>query len=253
MGELVIGVDLGGTKIETIVARRSADRSQLDVLSRRRVPTESERGYAAIIDNAARLIEEPARTAGHDPRPVPIGAGMPGGATRRGGLIKNSNTVCLNGRPFRADLEEALGRRMAFDNDANCFALAETLLGAGAAHRDGIVFGVIMGTGVGGGVVVRGEVWGGAQGIAGEWGHHSAFSGPEARPCYCGHRGCLETYVSGPAVERAYEARAGTRLPLARIAELRGQDAHADAVVEEFLDAFGRGIANVIAILDPVA
>src|SRR5689334_22025820 len=106
MGELVIGVDLGGTKIEAIVAERSPDRAQLDVKSRRRVPTESERGYRAIVDNAARMIEETAREAGLDVRTVPIGVGMPGGTTRRGGLVKNSNTVCLNRRPFRADLEE---------------------------------------------------------------------------------------------------------------------------------------------------
>jgi fructokinase len=251
-GELCIGVDLGGTKIEAVVARRGGERT-LEVISRRRVPTGSDRGYRAVVDSTADLVQETARGAGLDPATVPVGVGMPGGTTRRGGLVKNANVVCLNGRPFRADLISALGRPLAFDNDANCFALAETLLGAAAAHRDGIVFGVIMGTGVGGGVVVRGEVWEGAQGIAGEWGHHRAFSGDDARACYCGARGCVERYISGPAVEDEYARRAGVRLPLARIVERRGDDPHAAVAVEELVDAFGRGLANVIAILDPTA
>src|SRR4051794_27279513 len=123
--ELVIGVDLGGTKIEAVVARRAADRAALEVVSRHRVPTASERGYEAVVDTAARLVEETARGGGLDLLAVPIGVGMPGGTTRAG-LVKNCNAVCLNGRPFRADLERALGRPAAFDNDANCFALAET-------------------------------------------------------------------------------------------------------------------------------
>ncbi len=249
MGELVIGVDLGGSKIEAVVARRDGLCGRGD-LARRRVPTNGERGYQAVIDATVQVIEEAAREEGLDPGRVPLGVGLPG-STSCLGLVKNANAVCLNGRPFRVDLEEALGRPVAFDNDANCFALAEARLGAVSSFTDGIVFGVIMGTGVGGGVVVRGEVWEGAQGIAGEWGHHRAFSGEEARPCYCGGRGCLETYLCGPAVEDAYERRAGTRLPLARLAELRAEDAHAAAVIEDFLDAFGRGIANVIAVLDP--
>jgi fructokinase len=250
--ELCIGVDLGGTKIEAVVARRGGE-GRLEVISRRRVPTGSERGYRAVVDTTADLLRETARGAGLDPATVPIGVGMPGGTTRRGGLVKNANLVCLNGRPFRADLGSALGRPLAFDNDANCFALAETLLGAASAYRDGIVFGVIMGTGVGGGIVVHGSAWEGAQGIAGEWGHHRAFSGEQARACYCGAHGCLERYVSGPAVEDEYARRSGVRLPLARIAERRGDDPHAAAAVEELIDAFGRGLANVIAILDPSA
>jgi fructokinase len=166
--------------------------------------------------------------------------------------VKNCNAVCLNGRPFRADLAARLGRHVAFDNDANCFALAETVLGAASAHREGVVFGVILGTGVGGGVVVDGKVWQGAQGIAGEWGHHRLVSGPDARPCYCGERGCLERYLCGP-VEEAYAARAGARLGLAEIARRRGEDANAAAAMAEMLDAFGRGLANVIDVLDPSA
>lgn len=263
MGELVIGVDLGGTKIESVLARRGAAEGSapLEALARRRVPTHGDRGYRAVLDATADLVAATAREAGLDLRDVPIGMGMPGGTTRVGSLVKNANVVCLNGRPFRSDLEETLGRPLAFDNDANCFALAETVLGAASAHRDGIVFGVILGTGVGGGLVVRGEVWPGAQGIAGEWGHHRAFVGEGARPCYCGGRGCVERYLSGPAVEEEYARRCAhdggdphaPRLPLADIAARRGHDRHADAAIEELVDAFGRGLANVIAILDPSA
>jgi fructokinase len=251
MSELVIGVDLGGTKIEAVVAQRSADRTRLAVVSRQRVPTGSERGYGAVVDATAGFVAEAARGAGVDPREVPIGMGMPGGTTRRGELVKNCNATCLNGRPFRADLQQALGRPIAFDNDANCFALAETVLGAASAHRDGIVFGVILGSGVGGGLVLRGELWAGAQGIAGEWGHHVIHAG--GRPCYCGGRGCLETYLGGPAVEQAYADRAGSLRPLAEIAARRGHELHAAAAIEELIEAFGRGLANVIDILDPTA
>jgi fructokinase len=251
-GEIVIGVDLGGTKIEAIAAQRRLDPPALEVLSRRRVPTERERGYDAVLAAAAGLIRATAEEAGVALARVPVGVGMPGGTTRRGGLVKNSNTVCLNGRPFRDDLARALGRPIAFDNDANCFALAEATLGAAAAHRDGVVFGVILGTGVGGGLVIRGAVWEGAQGIAGEWGHHAVFAGSD-RACYCGQRGCLERYASGPAVEDDYARRAGVRLRLADIAARRGGDPHADAAITSLLDAFGRGLANLINILDPSA
>src|SRR5262249_44400883 len=152
---------------------------------------------------------------------VPVGVGMPGGTTmhRADGtrselpLVKNSNTTCLNGQPFHADLEKALGRPIAFANDANCFALAETVWGAARGAR--VAFGVILGPGVGGGLVLRDPsgaayTWNGAQGIAGEWGHVvlAPVSGP---PCYCGRRGCVETYLSGPAIEAAYTTRTGAK------------------------------------------
>ncbi len=249
--EMVVGIDIGGTKIEAIVARRSG-LHHLAVLERRRVPTDAAGGYDHILDNVAALVADIAKQAGVDPHLVPIGAGMPGGVTRREGLVKNSNTVCLNGRPFRADLEARLGRKIAFDNDANCFALAEARLGAAAAHVGGVVFGVILGTGVGGGIAVRGEVWPGAQGIAGEWGHTSVWPSREAL-CYCGQRGCVELYASGPAVERAYAKQTGLPLSLAEIASRRGEDEAAAAAIEDLLDTFGRGLANVIDVLDPSA
>lgn len=249
--EVVLGLDIGGTKIEAVVARRRG-LTDLEVLVRRRIPTNAAAGYDAILGAVCGLVADVAREAGVDPARVPIGAGMPGGVTRRGGLVKNSNTVCLNGRPFRSDLEARLGRRLAIDNDANCFTLAEARLGVAAPHVDGIVFGVILGTGVGGGVAVRGQIWAGAQGIAGEWGHTAVWP-DRPEECYCGRRGCVELHLSGPAIERAYASRAGVRLPLADIVARRAADPIAAARVEDMLATFGRGLANVIDVLDPSA
>ena len=249
--EIVIGIDLGGTKTEAVVARRSG-LHDLVVTHRKRVPTDAAAGYEGVLRTVAELAQALAKEADVDLKTTPIGVGMPGSVTRREGVVKNSNTVCLNGRPFRVDLEARLGRRVTFDNDANCFALAEARLGAAAAHVGGIVFGVILGTGVGGGIAVRGELWPGAQGIAGEWGHHAVWPQRE-RVCYCGRAGCVELYASGPAVERAYAELSGAPLPLAEIAARRHADPHADAVIEDLLDTFGRGLANVIDVLDPSA
>jgi fructokinase len=264
-----IGVDLGGTKIEAIVL----DRGRCSVLHRERVATERDRGYEAIVATTADLIAHIGKRAGLDVTKTPIGVGMPGSVARRSGLVKNSNTVCLNGRPFRDDLARRVGSPITFANDANCFALAETRLGAGKPYADGIVFGVIMGSGVGGGIVIGGKIWEGRQNIAGEWGHHGvgpavsagagsvrSERGPERSStlaprsqCYCGQNGCLELYLGGPFIEVEYERRALTRRPLAEIAARRNDDIHAAAVVDDAIDAFGRGLANVIDILDPSA
>lgn len=249
--QLRVGIDLGGTKTEVIVVEPFGD--QLRELARSRRSTPAVDGYEAIVRSTADLAIDVARAAGIDLARVSLGVGMPGGIERRTGHVKNSNTVVLNGKPFREDLVRALGRDIAFENDANCFALAEALHGAGRTYRKGIVFGVIMGTGVGGGVVVNGHVHQGGQGIAGEWGHHAVMSGPSARACYCGQRGCLETYASGPAVEASYERRKGTRLSLHEIALRRDTDDAARESIDEMLDAYGRGMANLIDILDPDA
>lgn len=268
-----LGVDLGGTKTEAVILRRfggsRGEGGRYEVLARERVATEASAGYGAVLAGTAELIQLVLRVAGLSLSETPIGVGMPGAVTRREGLVKNSNTVCLNGRPFREDLSRALGRAVAFENDANCFALAEAELGAGRAYRDGIVFGVILGTGVGGGLVVAGRVWPGPQSLGGEWGHHavgpwSRFGTAPARgelglglpalaPCYCGKTGCLELYAAGPAVERDYASRSGERRGLAEIAQRRGEDVHAAAAIEQLLEAFGRGLANVIDIVDPSA
>jgi fructokinase len=262
--ELRIGIDLGGSKTEAAVIRPGAV-GQIEVLVRKRVPTARDLGYRGVLDSTVRLIREAAQQAGCDPLTVPIGVGMPGSVRRSDGAVKNSNTTCLNGQPFRADLQSALGRPVVFDNDANCFALAEATLGAASAWRDGVVFGVIIGTGVGGGVVMGGRVWRGPHGIAGEWGHHRVYASPPSsvalpgaddlalRPCYCGQRGCVETYLSGPAAEREYLWRCGIALGLRQISERTSHDAHAAACLDQLLEAFGRGLANVINILDPSA
>ena len=249
MDRIALGVDLGGTKIEAVVVQLDP----LKELARLRVPTERELGYEAVLARTADTAREAAALAGVDIASVPAGVGMPGSVTQHG-LVKNSNTVCLTGRPFREDLARQLGRSLAFDNDANCFALAETELGAARAHRDGVVFGVILGTGVGGGIVIGGRVWSGRHGIAGEWGHHAVWgAAPDARACYCGQRGCLEAYASGPAVEAEYARRAGKDASLAEIARRRESDESAREAIESLLDAFGRGLANVIDVLDPSA
>ena len=269
-----IGVDLGGTKIEAVVLKRrryatsggSRPGRASKCLHRERVATRRERGYEAIVETTGDLIAEVAKSAGLDLATTPVGVGMPGAVTLRTGFIKNSNTVCLNGRPFPADLMRRVGRRIVFENDANCFALAEAQLGAGRPYVEGVIFGVIMGSGVGGGIVLHGKTWGGPQSLAGEWGHHAVgpWGGAERAvapggtlapraPCYCGKTGCLELYLSGIAVESAYERRTGSRNKLHEIAARQQDDPHAAAVLEEMLEAFGRGLANVIDILDPSA
>jgi fructokinase len=219
------------------------------------VPTEQERGYDAIVARTASLVADVLASAGASAASgVTVGVGMPGSVSRATGLVKNSNTVCLNGRPFREDLARAVGCPVAFENDANCFALAEATLGAASAHEDGVVFGVIMGTGVGGGLVVQGRVWPGIQGLGGEWGHHGVWAGrADARACYCGQRGCLEQYASGPAVVADYAARTGVRATVAEIVLARTTDDAASAAIDSLLDAFGRGVANLIDMIDPSA
>jgi len=239
-GPVVIGIDLGGTKIEGVVLG-----DDLVPLARRRVPTERERGYEHIIERVAGLVEALRATA---PGSDVVGIGTPGSLSARDGTLKNSNTVCLNGRSLHADLERRLGLRVLLENDANCFALAEARAGAGQGHA--MVFGVILGTGVGGGLVHDGRLWSGPQHIAGEWGHHAID--PAGPPCYCGQRGCVETLLSGPALEAAYRAAGGPPLAAAEIAAraATGERAARD-VVDRYLDRFGRALANVIDVLDP--
>jgi fructokinase len=258
--ELRIGVDLGGTKTEAVVVRLGGP--DPEVLARRRIATARDLGYDHIVEQTGTLVRDVARDAGLAIEAVGgisgVGVGMPGSVTMRSAdgsaspvaLVKNSNTTCLNGMPFRADLAKALGRAdVAFANDANCFALAEAVWGAARGAR--VAFGVIMGTGVGGGVVLRDRAWDGAQGIAGEWGHVvlDPTNGP---PCYCGRRGCIETYLSGPSIERDYAQRSGATLQLAAIAELAKEgDPVAATLIAERVDLFGRALSVVIDVLDP--
>ena len=235
-----IGIDLGGTKIEGVVLDGGRQ-----PLVRRRVPTDRERGYEHILDRVAELI---AALRPHAPAAACVGIGTPGSLSARGGWLKNSNTTCLNGRPLLTDLQARVGLDVLLENDANCFALAEARVGAAQGQR--MVFGVILGTGVGGGIVHDGKVWTGPQHIAGEWGHHGID--PDGPPCYCGQRGCVETLLSGPALEAAYQAAGGPLCAAAEVvARAQAGEERARAVLDRYLDRFGRALANVISILDP--
>jgi predicted NBD/HSP70 family sugar kinase len=242
MSEQYWGIDLGGTKIEGVVLGSTA---KPDPLCRLRIATEAEAGYEHIVGRIVELVRDMQTEA--ISAPMRLGIGTPGVLDPQNSTMKNSNTTCLIGRPLQRDLEAALGIPVTLANDANCFALAEARLGAGRGAAT--TFGVILGTGVGGGVVIGKTALYGCQGIAGEWGHN--LLDPEGPECYCGRRGCVETILSGPFLERFYAERAGERRTLSEIAERRGQDPHADATLERLAVYFGRAIAHVINILDP--
>ncbi len=236
-----IGIDLGGTKIEGIVL----DPEGKEVF-RKRIPTEKEKGYEHILHNIVALYGDLARSIGN--KPHTIGIGTPGAISPRTGLLKNSNTVCMIGKPVKVDLEKMLGRKVEIQNDANCFAMAEALFGAGKGKK--LVFGVIMGTGCGGGIVYKGEVITGPQAIAGEWGHMSID--PNGPKCYCGQRGCVEVYISGGGLENRYAEAYGVRKTLPQIeSEYYAGDAKAREFMAVFFRNFGRAMANLIDILDP--
>jgi fructokinase len=235
-----IGIDLGGTKIEGVVL----DERGKPVV-RERAPTESARGYTHIVEQVGRLAD---RLLAMEPDCAVIGIGTPGAVSARTGRMKNCNTTCLNGEDLPGDLARRIGRRVLVENDANCFALAEATAGAGRGAR--VVFGVILGTGVGGGIVVDGRLLRGPQHIAGEWGHHSID--PKGPACYCGQRGCVERLIAGPALAEQYGDATGQALPVAEIvARARGGEAAAARVLDSFFDRFGRALANVVDILDP--
>ena len=242
MAEQSWGIDLGGTKIEGVVLGAT---DAPDPLCRIRVPTEADRGYRHVFGRIAELVR--AMEAEVGTAPARLGIGTPGVLDPQNSTMKNSNTTCLIGQPLQRDLEAELGVPVALANDANCFALAEARLGAGRGAAT--AFGVILGTGVGGGVVVGQRALYGCQGIAGEWGHN--LLEPQGPECYCGRRGCVETILSGPFLERFYAERSGERRPLPEIAARRTNDPHATATMERLTAYFGRAIASVINILDP--
>ncbi len=238
------GIDLGGTKIEGLVFD---DANAAQPLARVRVKTEAQHGYQHILERIAGLVKE--LEAKTKLRPKAIGFGTPGVLDPKTFTMKNSANAALNGQYLKRDLEQKLQVPVELANDANCFALAENLLGAARGAK--ICFGVIMGTGVGGGVVVNEQALYGCQGIAGEWGHNVLVQdGPE---CYCGKRGCVETIISGPALEKFYKAAAGQELALSEIeARARsGKDEHALATIDRLCTYFGRALAVVINIIDP--
>ncbi len=223
------------------------------ILARHRIPTEASLGYEHILDQIAELLRELSHLTGL--KPERVGLGHPGTLDPQTGLIKNANTTALIGKPFDKDLQQRLGIPVRLANDANCFAMAEATLGAVPEKLPSaeVVFGVIMGTGVGGGVVVHGRVIHGRQGIAGEWGHN--FLDESGGPCYCGKKGCVETLLSGPSLERFYREKTGHHRHLADIAarSASGMDTAATETIDRLVHYFGRAIAVVINILDPDA
>jgi fructokinase len=243
------GIDLGGTKIEIIAL--AGDGTEL---LRERVAT-PQGDYRATIAAIARLVmaaERKVMRSGihRDGTGGTVGVGIPGAESKASGLIKNANSTWLIGQPLRRDLEAALGREVRLMNDANCFALSEATDGAAAGA--GVVFGAILGTGVGGGIVIEGKVLAGANAIAGEWGHNP-MPGEHHRPdCYCGRKGCIELYLSGPGMAREHRRATMTDFPAEEIiARAAAGDADCEAAVRLYEARLARALATVINIVDP--
>lgn len=239
-----IGIDLGGTKIEAVALDGSGSER-----FRRRIATPRD-DYDGTIEAICGLVSDAEAAAGRST----VGVGVPGAVSRATGAIKNANSTWLNGRPLREDLSRELKRDVRLANDANCFALSEATDGAGAEQP--VVFGVIIGTGTGGGLVVDGRVLVGANAIAGEWGHNP-LPWPEAgewpgRGCYCGRTGCIETFLSGPGLAQDHEAATGQRLEPSEVAARAASgDSVANATLERYERRMARALASIINVVDP--
>lgn len=241
------GIDLGGTKAEGVILGPGG---ATDVRFRERVPTGAENGYSHILSQLEKLVQLMEAAAGY--RPTRLGIGTPGTLDPQTRTMRGCNSECLNGQALRDDLSQRLGIDVEIANDANCFALAEANLGVVPREFPGarVVFGVILGTGVGGGLVVNGKSIYGHHGIAGEWGHN--FLDESGGPCYCGKSGCVERILSGPSLERYYTSRGGDPI---RLPEIRQRALYGDAIAKETLarmvNYFGKAISVVINIVDP--
>ena len=244
--EYKLGIDLGGTKTEVVVL--GPDRQPV---YRERVATPAD-SYEAIL---AMIAEQVTNARASVKQEMTIGIGTPGAISPVTGLLRNSNTVCMNGRPVADDIADILDCEIRIENDANCFALSEAL--GGAAKNFGIVFGVIIGTGTGGGLVVDGRLVNGPHSISGEWGHnplpwHKNEDGMPA--CYCGKASCIETFVSGPGIVQSFETRFGRKLSSKEIvAAAYSGDAECQAMIDHYHDQLARALAHVINIVDPHA
>ncbi len=233
-----MGVDLGGTKTEAVLLDEN-----LRTVARKRIPT-PRNDYEQIISSIASLVSD--ITSGVSD--FTLGICTPGAVSKQTGTIKNSNTQCLVGRSIQNDLEDRLEVNVSLENDANCFAMAEATMGSAVNYN--VVFGVIMGTGIGGGIVIGKKLHAGRNLIAGEWGHHILH--PSGNPCYCGRSGCVEAYLSGPALESRWTALSNESVRLPEILTELGSDVGVQWKTE-FLENFGAALANVIDILDPDA
>jgi fructokinase len=242
---LRVGIDLGGTKIEGRVLGEGGEE-----IARHRVSAPQGR-YEHTVDALVALVAELETAAGAS---VTVGIGMPGSLSPATGLVRNANSTWLNGRPLRDDLENRLGREIRLANDANCFALSEAIDGAGAGARS--VFGIIVGTGCGGGIVLDGRVLEGARGIGGEWGHNPLpWSEPDEHPgplCWCGRRGCMEMWASGTGLAADYRRATGEDVSAEVVAErAHAGEAAAQASLDRHASRLARGLAHVINIVDP--
>jgi fructokinase len=249
MNQPLWGIDLGGTKIEGVIL---PSLTQTQPVLRMRIDTESGKGYDHIVQQICMLVERMKQDTGLTP--VRIGFGTPGVLDPRLQTMKNCNSTALNGMPLQKDLALKLGIPVILANDANCFALAETHWGViqQSVPDARLVFGIIMGTGVGGGIVFKNEIWNGMHGIGGEWGHN--FLDESGGACYCGKTGCVETVLSGPATERYYEKISGRQLRLKDIYPLFQQgERHAVDTIERLCHFFGKAVSVITNLLDPDA
>jgi len=247
MSQPLWGIDLGGTKIEGVILHSEGISNPI---VRTRIDTESFKGYDHIIHQIAKLVEMMKEQSGL--QPGKIGFGTPGVLDPVLQTMKNCNSTALNGMPLKKDLEEKLNIPVVLANDANCFALAETRWGAvkEKCPEAQIVFGIIMGTGVGGGIVINNHVWNGKHGIAGEWGHN--FLDESGGNCYCGKIGCVETVISGPATERYCEKLNGEKISLKEINKRYGEgNKAARQTIERLCHFFGKAVSVIVDILDP--
>ena len=248
MSEPLWGIDLGGTKIEGAIVP-SLD-NPLPIL-RTRIDTEGHKGYDHVLNQINQLVQNMKKQSGL--QPAKIGFGTPGVLDPILQTMKNCNSTSLNGQPLKKDLEKILGIPCILANDANCFALAETHWGVvkEKAPDAQVVFGIIMGTGVGGGIVINGHVWSGKHGIGGEWGHN--FLDESGGPCYCGQTGCVETVLSGPGLQRYYKSVTGSMLSLKDIVahSLQGNDQAAIKTIERLNHYFGKAVSVIVNSLDP--
>ena len=240
------GIDLGGTKIEGVVLKSKNDP---EVLVRKRIDTEAEKGYQHITQRIKLLLGKMAQEIGFPP--TSIGIGTPGSTDPETGLLKNSNSTNLNDKPLHKDLEDLINIPVYMANDANCFAVAETQMGIVKDQfpKAEVVFGVIMGSGVGGGLVINGRVWNGKHGIAGEWGH--IFLDEQGEDCYCGKQGCVETILAGKALERYYKKLSGEDKKLKDIMTDRIDDDFAQKTYERLIHFFGKGLSIIVNVIDP--
>ena len=231
-----LGVDLGGTKTEAVLLDEN-----FNVIERKRIPT-PQNDYHQILNSISSLVLDISENVSD----FSLGICTPGAISKKTGLIKNSNAQCLIGRSLKEDLENKLGKKISMENDANCFTMAESILGVAANY--GLVFGVILGTGIGGGIVIDKKLHSGRTNIGGEWGHHTLHR--NGNSCHCGKTGCVETYISGPSLENQWIKLTGKSQSLPEI--LSNIDNEIGKKWKyEFLENFGYGLANVIDILDP--